>query len=364
MANLVFYRKYRPQTFKEVVGQKTIIKTLTNAIVQGKIAHAYLLAGPRGVGKTSVARLMAKSLNCQNRLPNQYEPCNKCESCKAINTGRSLDLIEIDAASNRGIDDIRNLRDNIQFPPVNSKYKVFIIDEAHQLTDPAFNALLKTLEEPPSYIVFILATTEPQKMPATILSRVQRYDFKQLTVQDIIKQLQVICKKENIDFEEEALRLIAVYSEGGLRDAESLLGQVAIVSKKHITVRSVEDLVGAVNFEKIHRFVSILLKKDKIKAIEYVSKILNNGYDIQLFNKEVINYLRKLLLLKLSPSLGKIIDRETTPEEMAILFKQSQGGDRNYLEKLLRGLVEVQNQLKWSPISSLPLELFISSELE
>ena len=364
MANLVFYRKYRPQTFKEVVGQKNVIKTLTNAIVQNKIAHAYLFAGPRGVGKTTVARLVAKSLNCQKRLPSQYEPCNKCESCKAINNGRSLDLIEIDAASNRGIDDVRALRENIKFPPVHSKYKIFIIDEAHQLTEPAFNALLKTLEEPPSYVIFILATTEPQKLPATILSRVQRYDFKRLAVQDITKQLQSICQKEGIQFEKEALRLIAVYSEGGLRDAESLLGQAAIVADKNITVQAVENLVGAVNFEKIHRFVSLLLKKDKVKAIEYVSRILDDGYDIQIFNKEVIDYLRRLLLLKISPSLGKIIDKETTSEEIAILFKQSQMSDRNYLEKLLRGLVEVQNQFKWSPISSLPLELFLSSELE
>ena len=364
MANLVFYRKYRPQTFKEVIGQKNVIKTLTNAIVQGKIAHAYLFAGPRGVGKTSVARLMAKSLNCQNRKPSQYEPCNKCDSCQAINTGRSLDLIEIDAASNRGIEDVRGLRDNIKFPPINSKYKIFIIDEAHQLTKEAFNALLKTLEEPPSYVVFILATTEPHKLPATILSRVQRYEFKRLTVQDTIEQLRLICKKEDIKFEEEALRLIAVYSEGGLRDAESLLGQVAIVAEKNITVRAVENLVGAVNFEKIHRFVSVLLKKDKAKAIEYVSRILDSGYDLQLFNKEVINYLRKLLLLKISPGLGKVIDKETTPEEIAVLFKQSQIGDRNYLEKLIKGLVEVQNQFKWTPITSLPLELFLSSELE
>jgi len=364
MANLVFYRKYRPQTFKEVINQKNVIKSLTNAILQNKVAHAYLFAGPRGVGKTSVARLLAKALNCQNRLPNQYEPCNKCESCLEINAGHSLDLIEIDAASNRGIEDVRALRENIKFPPVKSKYKVFIIDEAHQLTKEAFNALLKTLEEPPSYVVFILATTEPEKIPATILSRVQRYDFKKLNLVDMVKALRSICKKEKIKFEEEALRLIAIYSEGGLRDAESLLGQVSIVTGKNITKEAVEELVGAINVERIRRFVDILMRKDKVKAIEFITKVYDDGFDLEVFNKEVIAYLRKILLLKISPSLGKILDKDTTPEEMTILFKQAQKWERSYLERIIRGLVTVQNQLKWTPLPSLPLELFISTELE
>jgi len=193
---------------------------------------------------------MAKALNCQNRKPNEYEPCNKCESCQEINEGHSLDLIEIDAASNRGIDDIRSLKENVKFPPLKSKYKIFIIDEAHQLTKEAFNALLKTLEEPPSYIVFILATTEPEKLPATILSRVERYDFKKLALTDIIGRLKEICEKEKIKYEEEALRLIALYSEGGLRDAESLLGQLALVTNQNITKEAVEGLMGAINLEK------------------------------------------------------------------------------------------------------------------
>ncbi len=364
MANLVFYRKYRPQTFKEVIGQKSVIQSLTNAILQNKVAHAYLFAGPRGVGKTSTARLLAKALNCQNRKANQYEPCNKCESCQEINAGHSLDLVEIDAASNRGIEDVRALRENIKFPPVKSKYKIFIIDEAHQLTKEAFNALLKTLEEPPAYVVFILATTEPEKLPVTILSRVQRYDFKKLTNLEMIKALRLICQKEKIKFEEEALRLIAIYSEGGLRDAESLLGQMAIVTNKNITQKAVEELVGAINTERIRRFVDILMKKDKIKAIEFVNKVYDDGFDLEVFNKEVISYLRKILLLKISPGLGRILDKETTPEEMAILFKQAQNWDRNYLERIIRSLVNVQNQLKWTPLPSLPLELFISTELE
>lgn len=363
MSQLVFYRKYRPQTFKEVINQKNTIKTLANALKQNQISHAYLFAGPRGTGKTSVARIMAKALNCQTRKPNEFEPCNKCESCQEINEGRSMDLIEIDAASNRSIDDIRALREIVRVPPIKSKYKVFIIDEAHQLTKEAFNALLKTLEEPPSYIVFILATTEPDKLPATILSRVERYDFKKLSLEDIITRLKYICEQEKIAFEEEALRLIALYSEGGLRDAESLLGQISLVTNKNITKEAIEELVGAINLEKIKHFVDILNKKDKVKAIEFINKIYDEGFDLEIFNKEVINYLRKLLLLKISPSLGKILESESTKEEMTLLFKQAQNWETVNLERLLRKLLEVQWQLKNSPVSTLPLELFISEEL-
>ncbi|MGE4554765.1 MAG: DNA polymerase III subunit gamma/tau [Candidatus Paceibacterota bacterium] len=363
MSQLVFYRKYRPQFFSEVINQKNVINTLKNALLKKEIAHAFLFAGPRGSGKTTVARLLAKALNCLNRKENEFEPCNQCASCEAINSGNCLDVIEIDAASNRGIDDVRNLRENIKFPPVSSKYKIFIIDEAHQITKDAFNALLKTLEEPPNYVIFILATTEPEKLPATILSRVQRYDFKKLNPEDILARLKDISQKEGITYEEEALRLIALYSEGGLRDAESLLGQLSIIGEKKLTKELVEEIIGIVNFEKLKKFVGYLIKKDKEKAIEFLNEIYENGYDLEVFNKELLRYLRKILLIKISPSLAHLLEKELTDQELKDLFKQATLIEITYLEKLLKRLVEIQSQLKRSPLPVLPFEILISEEL-
>lgn len=362
MANLVFYRKYRPLIFSEVINQKNVINTLKNALLKKEIAHAFLFSGPRGSGKTTVARILAKALNCLKRKDNEFEPCNNCDSCLAINNSNSLDVIEIDAASNRGIDDIRNLRENIKFPPSLSKYKIFIIDEAHQITKDAFNALLKTLEEPPNYIIFILATTEPEKLPLTILSRVQRYDFKRLNLEDIVLRLKSICQKEKISYEEEALRIIASYSDGGLRDAESLLGQLSIISNKNITKEEVEEVLGTINFEKIKRFVDLVIKKDKEKAIDFLNEIYENGYDLEIFNKELLSYLRKLLLLKISPSLAQIIEKEVTDEELKTLFKQASLIEISFLERLLKRLIESQSQIKRSPLPILPLEILISEE--
>jgi len=363
VSQLVFYRKYRPKLFSEVINQKNVMETLKNALIRDEISHAYLFCGPRGSGKTTVARLLAKSLNCLNRKKGEYEPCNQCASCEAINNNNSLDIIEIDAASNRGIDDIRDLRESIKFAPTTSKYKIYIIDEAHQITKDAFNALLKTLEEPPSYIVFILATTEPEKLPPTILSRLQRYDFRKLGLEDIKKRLALICEKEKITYEDEALRLIALYSEGGLRDAESLLGQIALVSNRNVRKKDVEEIFGLIGNDKVKKFVDLIIKKDKEKAIEAINEIYEEGYDLELFNKNLLSYLRRILLLKISPSLANFIEKEVTDEELKILFKQASAIDFAYLERIIKRLVDVQNQLKRTPIPVLPIEIFLSEEL-
>ena len=249
MPSLVLYRKYRPKTFSEIIGQEHVVQTLTNAISSGMISHAYLFSGPRGNGKTTIARLLAKAVNCQNRKNGEFEPCNKCSSCLEIMENRSMDLIEIDAASHRGVDEVRELRDGIGFVPTKSKYKVFIIDESHQLTKEASNALLKTLEEPPAHAIFILATTEIHKMIPTIISRCQRFDFRKLTIPEIIKRLEIIAKKEEVKVEKAALELIAIAASGSIRDAESLLDQALTYSgglNRELKAEDIKEILGLV----------------------------------------------------------------------------------------------------------------------
>jgi DNA polymerase-3 subunit gamma/tau len=364
--SLVFYRKYRPKTFSEIIGQEHIVQTLKNAISTGMISHAYLFSGPRGTGKTTMARLLAKALNCENRKG--AEPCNKCSSCIEINEGRALDLIEIDAASHRGIDEIRELRDGIRFVPTKLKYKVFIIDESHQLTREAANALLKTLEEPPSHAIFVLATTEVHKMIPTIVSRCQRFDFRRLTVPEIVKKLKWIARQENIKIEEAALELIALNATGSLRDAEGLLDQIltfvgTLGKKGEIKAADIKNLLGLVEINLIQNFIDLLIEKKTFQAIEFLNEIINRGLDVQEFTKALINYLRQGLILQVSESFIRAdqnpIISGLTKEELQKLKKQAAVFKETRLRQIIERFLEAQSKIKYSPIPQLPLELAI-----
>ncbi len=356
MINLVLYRKYRPQKFSEVVGQNHVIKTLTSALESGKLAHAYLFAGPRGVGKTSVARILAKAVNCLDN--SSVEPCNKCESCLEIMEGRAIDLIEIDAASNRGIEEIRELRERVKFTPSRAKYKVFVIDEAHQLTKEAFNALLKTLEEPPPHVIFILATTEPYKMLPTILSRVQRFDFRKLSLSDIIKRLEMIAKKEGIRINEKSLRIIALNSEGYMRDAESMLGQViAFCGDKEIAVEDIENILGIVDIHFAIKFIDLLAKKDFKETLIFIDKFVNQGYDLIQFLESLINYSRKLLLLRVSKDLSGLLKEELSREQLNTAIKQADQFSIQELSEMIEIFIEALYKMKRSSFPQIELEI-------
>jgi len=362
MSNLVLYRKYRPQTFAEVIGQEHVVQTLTNAISSGMISHAYLFSGPRGSGKTTLARLLAKAANCQNRKKGEAEPCNQCPSCLEIMAGRSLDLLEIDAASHRGIDEIRELRDGIKFVPTKSKYKVFILDEAHQLSKDAANALLKTLEEPPSHAIFILATTEIHKMIPTVISRCQRFDFRRLTLPEIIKRLEIIAGKEKVKIERAALELIALNSGGAIRDGEGLLDQALTFagSGGEIKAEDIKDLLGLVEVELVAKFCDFLCQKKASEAINLLNEITDRGADLQEFAKILINYLRQALILKITGvEEGNPIITGLTKEEFQKLQNQAANFKEEELRNILNLFLEAENKMKYSPIPQLPLELAI-----
>lgn len=359
MNNIVLYRKYRPQRFEEVVGQEHVVKTLTNSILANNISHAYLFSGPRGSGKTTMARLFAKAINCQNRTG--FEPCNKCSSCTEIMENKSLDLIEIDAASHRGVDDVRELREGIKFAPVKSKYKIFIIDESHQLTKDAANALLKTLEEPPAHAVFLLATTEAHKMISTIVSRCQRFDFKRLQPSEIIKKLQFIAKKENVKFDDSAFSIIALNSRGSFRDAESLLDQCVSFAGKTGSVASgdIKELLGIVEVGQIAQFVDFLVQGSAKDAVLLISSMSDNGVDLQEFAKTLIFYLRQALLFKINPEFLNLQISGMSNAELDKIKTQTAGLTQKQIQNMLELFISAENRMRYSSILQLPLELAV-----
>lgn len=368
MINLVLYRKYRPQTFKEIMGQEHVVRTLSNALASERVSHAYLFSGPRGSGKTTIARIMAKALNCENRKAGESEPCNKCSSCLEIGSGRSIDLIEIDAASHRGIDEMKELIEGIRFSPSKSKHKVFIIDECHQLSKEAVNALLKTLEEPPAHAVFILATTELHKMISTIVSRCQRFDFRKLTVPEIIRRLELIAGNENVKIEKPALELIALNSGGSIRDAESLLGQIftfqdAMNEKGEIKAEKVKDMLGLVEINMISEFSEFLFNKNVVEAIKNLNEVNESGYDLKEFAKGLVNYLRQVLIVRFAgPSAvegANPLIMGLTREELEKMKKRANVFKEEELRKILNLFMEAENKMKYSSILQLPLELAV-----
>jgi len=358
--NIVLYRKYRPQTFGEIIGQEHVVKTLSNSIKGGNISHAYLFAGPRGSGKTTIARLFAKAINCE-KPQEGFEPCNKCSSCLEIMAGNSIDLIEIDAASHTGVDDVRQLIEGIKFAPVKSKYKIFIIDECHQLSKPAFNALLKTLEEPPAHAIFILATTELHKVLPTILSRCQKFDFKRLQMSEIIKKLTFISKKEDIKFDDTALSLIAINSRGSFRDAESLLDECMSFSGKSdiIKTEDIKELLGIVEVSDIATFVDFLISKNTKNAISFINTIIDNGADLQEFTKTLIFYLRQQLLLKINPVFLDTNNSGFSAKEIEKIRTQTGELEQTALQNMLELFIDAENKIKYSTITQLPLELAV-----
>ena len=358
MDSQTLYRKYRPKNFGEVIGQKHIVQTLVNAIKNNRIGQAYLFTGPRGTGKTSIARILAKTVNCAD-LDNNSITCEKCSACETISDGRSLDIIEIDAASNTGVDNIRELRETINLPPTSLKYKVYIIDEVHMLSTGAFNALLKTLEEPPSHVIFILATTEIHKVPETIISRCQRFDFTRLPIQNIIEKLSLIAKSEKIKIDADSLEMIAIAAEGGMRDAESLFGQVIALEDKNITIKEVEEILGTTDRKFSHEIAEMIINNDSANAILRINELLNDGYDLAVFNKSLISYLRQLMLLKISPDLKSSFAYEITGEQIEKMLAQAQ---KTELKKILIAInlfMDAQNKISSFMLPQLPLEIAI-----
>lgn len=352
------YRKYRPQKFEELIGQNHIKITLQNEIETGRITHAYLFCGPRGIGKTTTARLLAKALNCEKRKGS--EPCDKCNTCQEIKGGRSLDLIEIDAASHTGVDNVReNIIENARFAPLKNEYKVFIIDEVHMLSISAFNALLKILEEPPAQTIFILATTEVHKVPETIISRCQRFDFKKISLAKIVERLAWITQQEKIKVDSKVLENIAHQSEGYIRDAESLLGQILSLGEKNITPELAQLVIPRSDLNLIIEFINYLIQKNSAKGVELINRLVEEGVELEAFVKEMIEFLRKMVLLKVSHRLEDFSELVLEPKVQEKTISQIKNIKIPELIKIIELFLAKKIELKSAEIIQLPLELAV-----
>lgn len=354
MAYQALYRVWRPQAFIDVVGQEHVTKTLQNALLQQKISHAYLFSGPRGTGKTSAAKIFAKAVNCENSPAT--EPCNACPACLGITDGSIPDVIEIDAASNNGVEEIRDIRDKVKFAPSSVKYKVYIVDEVHMLSIGAFNALLKTLEEPPRHVIFILATTEPHKIPLTIISRCQRFDFKRISAQSIVNRMKTIVDETGVRYEEKALQVVARAAEGGMRDALSLLDQAISYSRDEVTVEDALTVTGSVSQGLLNQLATAIRDRDAAKALEALEELLFLGKDPSRFIEDFILYYRDMLLFKAAPNLEESFERVLLDEE----FKQiAEDVNQEDIYQIIETLNKSQQEMRWTNHPRIFLEVAV-----
>ncbi len=357
MSYMALYRKWRPDEFEEVKGQEHVVTTLKNQITHDRVGHAYLFCGTRGTGKTTVAKLFAKAVNCEHPLEDG-SPCNECATCKAIQAGSSLNVIEIDAASNNGVDNIRDIREEVQYSPAEGKYKVYIIDEVHMLSIGAFNALLKTLEEPPSYVIFILATTEAHKIPITILSRCQRYDFRRISLETIYERLMELLGREGIEAEEKAVRYVAKAADGSMRDALSLLDQcIAFYLGQKLTYDKVLEVLGAVDIDVFNRLIVEIAKGQTMEALAIIEEIIWQGRELSQFVTDFTWYMRNLMMVKVSDEVNDQLD--ISAENLAIMKQTAQELELNTLMRYIRVFSELSNRIRYATQKRVSLELAI-----
>lgn len=349
------YREYRPLVFDDVIGQDHIIRTLKNQIKENSMSHAYLFCGTRGTGKTTTAKILSRAVNCQ--ASNQDHPCNQCPSCQSILDSSNLDVIEIDAASNNSVDDIRELRDTVKYTPANSKYKVYIIDEVHMLSQGAFNALLKTLEEPPSYVIFILATTEPNKIPATILSRCQRFDFKRVSVGDLIDRMKLICQSESIDIDEDALRIIARNGQGSVRDALSILDKCLSFGGNILTGDQVLELLGGSDPDQLLKMAKSIMDSDVCKSMEMIEDYFMWGKDLRLFVEDITDFFRSLMMVKIFGQASDLVD--LTRDQGQTMMSLAKDIDTEEIIRILTILSDLSEKLRFSTNQRMTLEIYI-----